>query len=204
MLKNKQELTYSVSLLPTYKWRAYQTQSNLFVPWEITVITHWGPATDGFIAIDSVMVCPVFSAKSLPQTMLICCQWNNLKNEIRYKKSYLINTFKCVVCNKNAILFKSYCVELLTVASNSWTEPGACLTNGYGVTIQMYRNWHAIIKDSKIYILRCVASKCSVKFQRCTLKFHKKIWTHTHQKLHFTRCWNLTTYDILELWHLKS
>ena len=37
-----------------------------------------------------------------------------------------------------------------------------------------------------MHILRCMGSKFCVKFQRCPLKFHTKIWTHTPQNMHFT------------------
>ena len=66
-------------------------------------------------------------------------------------------------------------------------RPGARLTKAYDVTIQRYRNSHAKIENSKIHVLRCMGSKFCVKFQRCPLKFHTKFWTHTPQKMHFTR-----------------
>ena len=34
------------------------------------------------------------------------------------------------------------------------------------------------IYDSKIHILRCMGPQFCVKFQRCSLKFHTKFWTH--------------------------
>ena len=37
-----------------------------------------------------------------------------------------------------------------------------------------------------MHILRCVGWKFRVKFQRATLKFHTKFWTHTPQNVHFT------------------
>ena len=82
--------------------------------------------------------------------------------------------------------------------------PGARLTKAYDVTIQRYRNSHAKIHDSKMHILRCMGSKFCVKFQRCPLKFHTK-FEPIHRKICIL--WggkNLTTYDIFELWHLKS
>ena len=78
---------------------------------------------------------------------------------------------------------------------------GARLTKAYDVTIQRCRKSHAKIEDSKMLILRCLGSNFCVKFQRCPLKFHTKFWTK------ICMLWgveNLTTYDILELWHLKS
>ena len=53
-------------------------------------------------------------------------------------------------------------------------SPGARLTKAYDVTIQIYRNSHAKIENSKMHILRCMDSKFCVKFQRCLLKFHTK------------------------------
>ena len=41
---------------------------------------------------------------------------------------------------------------------------GTRLSKAYGVTMQRYRNLHAIIQDSKIHILRCMGSKFCVKF----------------------------------------
>ena len=46
--------------------------------------------------------------------------------------------------------------------------------------------------------------KFYVKFQRCPLKFYTKFWIHTPQICILRGVRNLTTYDILELWHLKS
>ena len=82
--------------------------------------------------------------------------------------------------------------------------PGARLTKAYDVTIQRYRNSHAKIRDSKMHVLRCMGLKFCVKFQMCPLKFHTKFWTHTPQNMHLRGVKNLTTYDILELWYLKS
>ena len=36
------------------------------------------------------------------------------------------------------------------------------------------------------------------------LKFHSEFWTHTAQIRHFTVLKKLSSYDILESWHLKS
>ena len=85
---------------------------------------------------------------------------------------------------------------------------GGRLTKAYDVTIPRYRKSQRKIKVSKMHILRYMGSKFCVKFQRCTLKFHTNFWTHTAQNMHFTTCFffffNLTSYDILELWRLKS
>ena len=44
-----------------------------------------------------------------------------------------------------------------------------------------------------------------VKFQRYPLKFHKKNFEPIHRKMCILQgVKNLTIYDILELWHLKS
>ena len=43
------------------------------------------------------------------------------------------------------------------------------------------------MKVSKMHILRYMASKFRVKCQRYPLKFHTQFWTHTPQKMHFTR-----------------
>ena len=69
-----------------------------------------------------------------------------------------------------------------------FTRPGARLIKAYDVTIQIYRNSHAKIEDSKMHILRCMGSKFCVKFQKCPLKFHTKFWTHTPQNMNVTRC----------------
>ena len=79
----------------------------------------------------------------------------------------------------------------------------ARLTKAYDVTIQRYRNSHAKIEDSKMHILRCMGSNFVWNFKgalwNLTQNFepiHHKIWILRDVK-------NLTTYDILELWHLK-
>ena len=60
------------------------------------------------------------------------------------------------------------------------------------------------IKASKLHILRYMGSKFCVKFQRCPLKF-----TQSFEPIHLKICILrgvkcLTTYDILDLWYLKS
>ena len=65
---------------------------------------------------------------------------------------------------------------------------GDRLTKAHGFIIQIYRKSHTKISISKIHILRCMGSKFCVKFQRAHLKFHSKIWTHTLQNMHYTRC----------------
>ena len=65
--------------------------------------------------------------------------------------------------------------------------PGAPLTKPYDVTIQRYPNSQGNIEDSKMHVLRCMSSKFCVKFQRCPLKFHTEILTHTPQNMHFTK-----------------
>ena len=91
---------------------------------------------------------------------------------------------------------------------HSWYTPRLMtslrLTKAYDVTIQRYRNSHAKIGNNKMHILWCMGSKFCVKFQRCPLKFHTKFWTHTPQNMHLRGVKDLTTYEILELWHLKS
>ena len=83
-------------------------------------------------------------------------------------------------------------------------QPGARLTKAYDVTIQRYRNSHAKIEDSKMHILWCMGSKFCVEFQRCPLKFHTK-FEPIPRKICILRGVNdFTTYDILEVWHLKS
>ena len=64
----------------------------------------------------------------------------------------------------------------------------ARLTKAYVVTIQIYRNSHAKVENSKMHILRCMGSLFCVKFQRAYLKFHTKCLTHTPQNMHFTMC----------------
>ena len=90
------------------------------------------------------------------------------------------------------------------MVANEALAPGPRLTKAYDVTIQIYRNSHAKIEDSEMYILRCMGSKFCVKFQGYPLKFHTKVWTHTPQNMHFTGDKFFTTKDILELWHIKS
>ena len=81
--------------------------------------------------------------------------------------------------------------------------PGARLTKAYDVTIQKYRNSHAKIEDSKIHISRCMGSKFCAKFQRCPLKFHIN-FEPIHRKICILQgVKELSTYDIVELWHLK-
>ena len=67
-------------------------------------------------------------------------------------------------------------VKLIT--SDKGTS-GARRTKAYNVPIQRYRNPHAKIEDSKIHILWSMGSKFCVKFQRCSLKFYTRFWTHT-------------------------
>ena len=84
------------------------------------------------------------------------------------------------------------------------SNPGVRLTKAYDVRIQIYRNSHAKTENSKMHILRCMGSKLCVKFQRCPLKFHTKS-EPIHRKICILRgVKNVLTYDILELWHLKS
>ena len=52
MLKNKQELTYSVSLSLTSMWRAHPTPSNLFFLRETTMLTRRGTAARGLVIIN--------------------------------------------------------------------------------------------------------------------------------------------------------
>ena len=78
-------------------------------------------------------------------------------------------------------------IMMMSWYRNALRIPGARLTKAYDVTIQRYRNSHAKIENSKIHVLRCMGSKFCVKFQRCPLKFHTKFWSHTPQKMHFTR-----------------
>ena len=103
-----------------------------------------------------------------------------------YSLWYMI--FTCLCFGYFISYWKVYGIDLLTffmvtfvALRESYDCPGARLTKAYDVTIQRYRNLHAKIEDSKIHILRCMGSKLCVKFQRFPL-----------------------TYDILELWHLKS
>ena len=42
-----------------------------------------------------------------------------------------------------------------------------------------------LLTPRKLHILRCMGSKICMKFQRAPLKFHKKIWNHTPQNIHF-------------------
>ena len=91
-----------------------------------------------------------------------------------------------------------------TNTSLVYWRPGARLTRAYDVTIQRYRNSHPKIHDIKMHILRCMGSKFCVKFQSALWNF-----TQNFEPIHGKICilWggkNLTTYDILELWHLKS
>ena len=37
-----------------------------------------------------------------------------------------------------------------------------------------------------MHVLRCMASTVCVKFQKASLKFHARFWTHTPQNMHFT------------------
>ena len=86
---------------------------------------------------------------------------------------------------------------------NSWWRSGARFIKTYDVIIQRYCKSHTEMKVSKMHILRCMGSTFCVKFQRCPLKFHTKLWTHTLQNMHFARCLNFDEYHILELWYLK-
>ena len=78
-----------------------------------------------------------------------------------------------------------YC-WLMILKDTTRCSSGTRLTKAYDVTMQRYRNSHAKLENSKMYILRCMGSKFCVKFQRCPLKFHTKFWTHTPQNFHFT------------------
>ena len=83
-------------------------------------------------------------------------------------------------------------------------KPGARLTKAYGFTIERYRNSHANIENTKMHILQCMGSKFCVKFQGCPLKFQTN-FRPIHRKVCILRgVNNLTTFDISELWHLKS
>ena len=84
----------------------------------------------------------------------------------------------------------------------SGLEKGRILTKAYDVTIQRHRNSHAKIQDSKMHILRCMGSKFCVKFQGALWNFTQS-FEPIHRKI-LRGGKNLTTYAILELWHLKS
>ena len=76
-------------------------------------------------------------------------------------------------------------------------ESGARLTKAFDVTMQRYRTSRAKIDTSQMHVLLCMGSKFCVKFQRFSLKFHAKFWSHTSQG--GKNLWggkNLTTYDI--------
>ena len=55
-----------------------------------------------------------------------------------------------------------------------------------------------------MYILQCMGSQLCVKSQRGPLKIETKVSTHTPQKCILRGIESLTTYDILELWHILS
>ena len=76
-------------------------------------------------------------------------------------------------------------------------QPGARLTKAYDVTIQRYRNSHAKNEDGKMHILRCMGSKFCMNFTQNFEPIPLKICILRGVK-------NLTTYDILELLHLKA
>ena len=77
-------------------------------------------------------------------------------------------------------------------------ESGARLTKAYDVTIQRF-NSHAKIETSQMHVLLCMVSKfCALwNFTQNVEPIHRKICNLRGGK-------NLTTYDILELWQLKS
>ena len=107
---------------------------------------------------------------------------------------------KSLNLNLAAWVFTSYCGK--TSVHLVDRGQGVRLTKAYDVTIKLYRNSYAKIKDSNMHILWCMGSTFCVKgsLRNTTKKFeptHRKMWILRGVK-------KLTTYDILELWHLKS
>ena len=148
---------------------------------------------------------------------LVCCGKLTNQNAVSgtYTVRFSVNIVNIDMVNYNGnnlpgdirnILPSTYCSGLIRAQRKCALggTPGARLTKAYDVTIQRYRNSHAKIEDSKMHILRCMGSKFCVKFQRCPLKFNTKFWTHTPQNMHFRGVKNLTTFNILELWHVMS
>ena len=130
-----------------------------------------------------------------------CNQWERPKNrgELRWRHEMEIFFVLLALCEGNPAVtagfpslrpvtrsFDVFYVRLNK--KNRANSPDARLTKAYDVTIRRYRNSHARSEDRKVHILRCMGSKFCVKFQRCPLKFHTKLWTHTPQNMHFTRC----------------
>ena len=88
--------------------------------------------------------------------------------------------------------------------SRKSNKSGARLTKAYDVTIQRYRKSHVKYKTVK-----CIF--CGVWVQNFVWNFKGHLWNFTqnfdpiHRKISIIRGGrNLTTYAILELWHLKS
>ena len=50
-----------------------------------------------------------------------------------------------------------------------------------------------LLTHRKMHMLRCMGSKCCVKFQKSPLKFLTKSWIHTQKYMHFTDCVWFTT-----------
>ena len=94
-------------------------------------------------------------------------------------------------------------VTYIVCKRQQWSS-GARLTKDYDVTIQRYRNSHAKIHDSKMHILRCMDSKFVWNFKGALWNFTQK-FEPIRRKICILRGGkNLMTYDILDLWHLKS
>ena len=88
--------------------------------------------------------------------------------------------------------------------SSADSTPGARLTKAYDVTIQRYRT-----HTQKMKIVK--GTFCGVWVQNFEWNFKGALWNFTQnfEPIHHKICIlrgvrNVTTYDILELWHLKS
>ena len=95
-------------------------------------------------------------------------------------------------------------VNLPVHISPTSSSTGPRLTKAYDVTIQRYRNSHAKMKTIK-------CTFCGVWVHNFVWNFKGTLWNFTQnfepiqRKIFILRgVKNFTTYDILELWHLKS
>ena len=82
--------------------------------------------------------------------------------------------------------------------------PGARLTTAFDVRIQSYRNF-----TQKLKAVKCIF--CGVWVQNFVWNFKGHLWNFTqnfepihHKICNYRGVKNFTTYNIVELWHLKS
>ena len=199
----------TIDIMPFWL-RLYWNVKTVFVLY-MSILTH-------------ILACHVFGAKPLwyPDIMNTVCNpvgtfkmWSSYCFELyhrwykyyRYMKSYFLPPEVAQHIGVRPGNTYSLWLEQFSQVDPGWSAlltSGARLTKAYDVTIQRYRNSHAKYMTVK-------RTFCGVWVQNFVWNFKGALWNFTKnfEPIHRQICilWggkNLTTYDILELWHLKS